>query len=268
MQYGIVSGGERSGTSAMMLALKQSGIPIIGFKFPITIKRKDGVTLDVGLWDGWDKAYNQIHDNPLGFWEIASITAKGLQKEHLRIGFDGDVAKVISSMLPVSDPSLVGKVVIMVRDPLRALPSRAKNLGFTSLDMFRLTALIRIHNELRAIEWLAKHGKEFRIVIYEELLNRPKKIVKGICKFFGRGDYKYGAKMIDRKLNKTEPITLKAKEIDEAVDFYKLCVNNDIKSILKINLKDLEVRILELNKLNNNPLGLKERQKNGKEKNS
>ena len=90
-KYIVVSGNKRSGTSAMMRALREAGFPIAGYKFPWVIMHKD---IGKSVSGGSDTPHEneKVLQNPLGFWESHPETSEGIKKD---TSIDGAVIKVI-----------------------------------------------------------------------------------------------------------------------------------------------------------------------------
>ena len=257
MQYNILSGWARGGTSALMTAIKQSGIPILGFKYPFkySFDRMDEdnkkviktVHRDGGLLE---PLRSSKLVNPTGYWEVPSICLKtGLQKDHYDLGFDGDVVKVLFNVVPPSNPDLINKVVIILRHPASVIRSQCKTKSEGSKKEVNLEEWTKIlsvgmlHNAVLSLKWFTKYGKEFKIIKYEDLLENPERELKKICDFLGRGSYKLGAQVIDRGLNRSKPIISSDKDFKEVIDFYKNPMDFD-----KYDLEELRKKIKKLDK--------------------
>ena len=162
----VVTGLRRSGTSMMMLALKESGIKIIGKK----------------MENEW---------NPLGFWEI-NETSRGIKHDM------GDVAiKIVADGFPYSDPKVIDKVIVMYRDPKKVLESMLKGNLFLKNQTERVVHknsvdLQRTFEVLKNIDHIT--------VDYEEMLEFPKENMTRVCRFLGQGNAE-GYKIVDPKLN-------------------------------------------------------------------
>lgn len=163
----IVSGTRRSGTSMMMLCLKEAGFKITG------------------------KAMGD-KGNPKGYWEIGATTSG------LKVEIDG-IVKVVSDAIYKSKPELIDKVIVMYRNPLKVIQSML-DIGIVS----NAKGLMEKNNldTTRTYEFI-QHIPHIT-VYYEEMLEDPEKEMKKVCEFLGGGDYKKGAKVVDPKLNKTK----------------------------------------------------------------
>ena len=64
-KFTIVTGVNRTGTSAMMYALMMAGVPICGFKHPIEIGKEESLKIDGGTYVPLKANLSQA--NPNGF---------------------------------------------------------------------------------------------------------------------------------------------------------------------------------------------------------
>jgi hypothetical protein len=246
--YNVVTGTKRSGTSAMMLALRQAGHPILGFRYPIILKRnKEVVVTNVGAFEpvGVEK-----EDNQNGFWEMGSITDKtGLLSEHKELGYSGDVIKIMASVFPLSDPMLINKTIVMARHPIDVIDSKTKCKSDprpVTDTKKRLMAMAYICNIGTLLKWLVSNSKEFMPVFYDEMIANPKATMKGVCEFLGRGNYRNAAKFIDKKLCHDHSTEMTFQEVSEAVSYYKLFKKHDIRSMIDYDLDGAFSRIKKL----------------------
>lgn len=252
-KYNIVSGWKRGGTSALMLALRQCGIPIMGFKYPIsyTIKHKDG-TLETEKDGGAffpikTREAKDKQDNPTGFWEIASLSVgSGLQEKWDGAGMDGDLAKIPFDHLTQTNEEMANKVIVILRNPLKVLDSQMKaGMLIDKENRIRTSALGMIYIAVQSIYWLAERKKNFYIMFYEDLLKNPKKELKRICEFFNRGDYKWGVRAIQKGLDRSKPLKRDYPELKELNAFYKgirdeyRCEQYDL-NVLRKRIEDLD----------------------------
>lgn len=256
-KYNVVTGWNRGGTSVLILALKQSGIPIVGFKYPFQFnfdyidlatkkrtkqrkKQDGGLLLPLEAYIGGN--------NPNGFWEVPSICLQeGLQKRHKNIGFDGDLIKVPSRVFPSCNPKLVDKVIVILRNPRKVLTSQMKTGRVKKKNRkkyVKVGALGMLYNMLLTFRWIKRNKKHHLLLYYEHLLESPKKVLHNVCKFLGRGESKFGARMIDKKLDRSKPVKSKCKELKTVIEFYNyaplIWQNYDPKKI--------KGRIIELEK--------------------
>jgi len=226
--YVACSGWNRGGTSALMSVIKEAGIPIVGFKYPYQFKfdyikgdqiLKQGVKKDGGLLIA-DEAVRKR--NPSGYWEIASICiGGGLQKEHEDIGEDGNVIKIPLDTLPSSDPEMIDKIVVILRNPLKVLGSMISIHGPEKQEeMIRVGSLGLIYNLMVSLEWIEKNKIKHIIVHYEDMIRKPIEFVEDICNFIGRGEHLWGAKIVERKLNRSKAIEKRYIEVERLEAFY------------------------------------------------
>lgn len=165
----IVSGLRRSGTSMMMLALKESGIPLIA------------------------KEMADEH-NPNGYWETQYVT-RGIKHD---MG-DGAI-KITADGFYFSDPDFIDKVIVMLRDPKIVLKSQL-NVGICRKGDEKRVAYKNSVDLQRTFEIL--ENIEHITVDYDEMLKHPKENMVRVCRFLGRGNAE-GYKIIDPKLNHYE----------------------------------------------------------------
>lgn len=78
-----------------------------------------------------------------------------------------------------------------------------------------------------AIEFLKENDKEYKVVQYEELLKDKYQVIKECCDFIGRGDYLYGVKIIDKKLNR-EVARNDLGDISELEKVVQLIINSKL----------------------------------------
>jgi len=255
-QYNAVVCWNRGGSSALMLALKQSGIPIVGFKYPwrftfdyVNLKtkkvEKTKVNKDGGLLE---PLKNVKENNPKGFWELSTVTSEtGMTEEFKDVGEDGDVVKISSRVFPSSDPDLINKVIVVARDPRKILASQMKcNDNLKDIDQeqyIRVASLSMIYNMGMVWKWIKRNKKRVMVVRYEQLLKDPKWILNVVHWFLERkGDLEWGAKVIDKKLDRVKPVKSKAKELEVLMDYYE---SNFTK---RFNLDKIKESIKELDK--------------------
>jgi len=119
MNFFCVSGLRRSGTSLMMLCLRTGGVPILGQKYAVHMNFNQPVS------------DNEKQGNPNGYWEMGGITClTGLRKNHLILGMDKDVIKVVADCLYYSEPETINKIIFMKRPPRYTMASLIKSETF------------------------------------------------------------------------------------------------------------------------------------------
>jgi len=217
-KYVVCSGWKRGGTSALMIALRQAGIPILGFKYPIFMRTPQG-KIEAGMMI---PLKDEDKDNPTGFWELPSIAKDiGLQKQHKDLGMDGDLVKIPFDTLFLSDPDFVDKIIIVLREPRKVIASRLKRESPDNIEVWiKSTATKMLSNAENAMNWIKQNKKQYRIVSYENLFKDPIKELRRIGYFLGRGNYMLGAKVIDEKLDRVKPAKSNCEELKKVEDFY------------------------------------------------
>lgn len=247
-KYLILSGWRRGGTSAIMGALRQAGIPVIGYRFPITLRNpntKQVEKTDVGTFD---VSARVAKDNPRGYWEFPTITLReGIRERWNNLGVGGELIKIPFETLTLSDPRMIEKTVIILRDPLSVIESRIKAPVPTenkTKRSKRITSLVMLYNAILSLRWLNKYKIPYYVIGYENLLKNPEKELGGVCKFLNRGDPKWGARDIEKKLNTSKPIENNYEETQMVKDFY-----NDILFNHRFEAYDLDKLLERINKL-------------------
>lgn len=173
----IITGLRRSGTSMLMLALKEAGITVIGDKF-----------------DRKKPTKKQLDGNPNGYWEVEGVCTEGLKE---KLGYKNDLVKVMFEALPESDPELINKAVAIFRKPKKVLASILKSNKIDYVDLFIKNLELDIIDTLDFLK-----DKEHIIVFYEDIIAKPEEEFKKICKFLKKGDPKKAASVVDKKLDR------------------------------------------------------------------
>lgn len=224
----IVCGSQRSGTSALMSAIRKMGIPTVGYKYPVMLQTNDGNMVDGGSEEPLNGDQTRFA-NPTGLWEVTTVCRGGL-----KYNIDGEVIKTISTTLPMSDPSCIDRCVYIIRDPRRAVISQ-KNLHPEAHEL-DVAILIWFYDNLKALHWLLNYHKTFKIVIYDELLSDPERVLTDIVGFINLGgNVQRGVQQINANLNRTAPST--EGDFRLADDLYETMVKRDIDKLSKYNLK-------------------------------
>jgi len=240
----VVSGCPRSGTSLMMLLLKEAlgEDRIIGDKFPQQ-KRKERLTTKPKdarqawrLYRATNEAnkeqstewFEQMKDmNPNGFWECP-YTTQGIywtrgRTQSLTELLDADkpsICKIVSQGLAKSDPKYVGKVIFMLRDPGSVAKSqerlqrrmevtdpanRAKRRDLLKGVTVNNTQMF-LTVTLMAAQWLKDHPDvPVHFVQYDQLLDDAAAVLAGVRDFLAEGDFTEAAKLIDPSLKRSAP---------------------------------------------------------------
>jgi len=225
-RFNVITGLRRSGTSMLMLSLRQSGIPTIGFRYSMD---KLEVEKDIKM------------GNPTGFWEVGIITKeRGLPPDCGWIGLPGDIIKVMCECLYKSEAKMVNKAVIIMREPSQMMTSILKWNDIKFKDMFIINTAMDL---IDSIGFLKFNKKQFIFTFYEDILSNPKQELKRICNFLGNGQYFKGAKWIQPKLNRSKK--KKYSELHYLETIYKLAKQNKVNEIINFQLK-LKIRGQEL----------------------
>lgn len=178
-----------------MYALRQSGVPVIGWKYAMFERNGKDVIIDCRPSD---KVKAQ---NPNGYWEAGSITVQtGIRKDHKEIGIEGDLIKITAEAFYLSEPEMVDKTIVMTRNPRNTLASMKKGGLFKTEDTEKAIAKC-ISDLRRTYDWLKIYRKNFLVVSYEKLLDNPEAEFQRVCNFIGRGDYKTASTFVNKGLN-------------------------------------------------------------------
>ncbi len=239
-KYNVISGWKRGGTSALMLALRQCGIPVIGHKFPFGYKTVTGKT-DTSVGSYFPIEEKTREDNPTGYWEVPDLANfNGVNEKWDKVGYDGDLIKAPFDVLNKSKVEMIDKVIIIIRDPRKVFTSQMK-AGMLTKDKIRISALQTLFIAVNSIYWLKEQQIPFYIILYEELLKKPEFQLEGCCKFLGRGDPKWGARVIRKGLDRSKKLHDRSKEMRRLVKFYK-----NLRNDSKCEVYDLKKMIEEI----------------------
>lgn len=254
-KYNIITGWNRGGTSALMFALRQAGIPVIGFAYPsrIELTKEEDKNIKINV-DSYSLALPKdiMHNNPNGFWEVPSICLEGgLSEQYEIIGMEGDLIKVPLDVLPMSSPKLVDKVVIILREPAKVIASQIKCKGVKKeKEYIKLASLGLMHNWFVSMDWIKKNKIKHHILYYENLLKHPYLTLGEVCDFLGRGNYESGAEVITKKLNRSKPVKSKSKEFKMIQNLYSKVKAG--KDYAEYDVKKIQKEFLRLGGLTKN----------------
>lgn len=232
--YNVISGLRRSGTSLLMLALRQSGIPAIGFRYSMDKMPPEQKTID---------------GNPNGYWEVGKVNTEiGLPEDADWLGMEGDIIKVMAECLYKSDPSKIIKTVMIFREPGRVVHSLLKHNYIDELKIWIVQSLFDVGDSL---DFLKTNNIPTKIVIYEDILKNPLQEMTAICEFIGRGDPEIAASWVKQSLSRTTKksypnIKLMKKvykyakigDIDAIIDFKKELKEEGSKLLTKYDKKN------------------------------
>lgn len=242
-KYIVVSGFRRSGTSAMMSALRWCGIPIIGYKYPISMKVRNGMSIDAGI--DIPIVQESAMRNPTGFWEVGNITRNALTDASVT-GYDGLCVKVVLDALFRSDPCIIDKVVMMVRHPRHVVDSYIKvEPKYNTADDVVGIIMSLIENFITVMKWMRNKNVMFKLVIFEEMLEDPVKILSDICDWVGRGEGKYATEIIKKRHVTAHGVEGSWKIMDEAEKIYQMCVDRHISGLLNYDVSHIQEKLNE-----------------------
>lgn len=231
INYNLVSGLRRSGTSLLMLCLRTGGVPILGQKFAVHTNFNTPIL------------ENELKGNPNGYWEMGGITClTGLRDNHLLLGMDKDVIKVVADCLYYSEPHTINKIIIMKRPPRYTLGSLIKSETFkeNQLGAYIEKATVDL---ARTMDFIYNFEKPFIVIEYDKLLNDPEKYLKKAHDFIEKGTPQ--PQVIDKSLKRTLPLEGEIEgmtRLEELIDTVKEDNEADFLSWVdkyKFDLKNL-----------------------------
>lgn len=275
MKMYVVSGCPRSGTSLMMhcLTVALGKDRLVGSKFPAEEVRRHALRqrpdetdeqhalrlyIDSLTKDKTDKEIAKMKDlNPNGFFEDGRFCVKGLTYNlstarlvhKIRTSTDpAPFGKIVSQGLPATDPTLVGRVIFMIRDPFSVAKSqeRLKRKGEVRLkdqevDLFgdepQHVPDMFIQVTLDAARWrLQNPDVPVLDVSYDDLVDMPVETLALVQEFLGEGDFPEAAKLINPRLRRSEPESenYPQEAWEDAGLVHKMFVAGEYKEMLKI----------------------------------
>lgn len=145
-----------------------------------------------------DRARQARDLNPHGFWEDTRYAVRGLAwRPGETLPPDDAVVKVVCRGLPGTDPSLVDKIVCILRHPRQVAKSQENFDRVPFATAAEEKQLGRVHDPrffLRvwgsAAAWIASHSDiPIHLVEYDALLADPAATLDGLRAFLGEGDF-------------------------------------------------------------------------------
>ena len=248
----VVSGCPRSGTSLMMDCMRTAfgEERILGFKWPQErnhAKKRPNESDEVfetrqyltkKMNPNADKDFEYAKAmNPNGFWEMA-YTVQGI-KWHLNMPYLGDkYCKIVSQGLVNSNPSFIGKVVYMLRNPRQVAKSQENLRRMTFVSVQEEQSLGKVHTPkmfinvtYQAALWiLANPQVPLHIMNFDDLLSNPDEEFEKLANFLGEGDFSNHP--IERKLNRSKPEEVENELWEYADTMYELMRKQDFKTVV------------------------------------
>ena len=237
MKYDIVTGLARSGTSAMMGCLREAGIPLAGYRYPIVLAfNKDDKN---PLCGGAEKPIdpNETRKNEKGFWEVSEVIKSGLKKDT----YSGSAIKVPCAAFVRSNPRYMRKVIMMVRPPRAVMTSMLRDVrnanAWGAQNVYREMAL----RQILTVKLIHKYRLPYEMIPYTELIEYPVDMLTCVCKALGRGDPKWGAKYIEKKYRRSNKKldTTECMELELNEWIYERLSENHIDDILQYDARPL-----------------------------
>lgn len=183
----------------MMRTLGLIGAPIIGDRFPqerrIEMLRKSDAAQALKKAEEIGEAAYRL--NPRGYYEIPGVVMRGLTSLRARGEyFGGRIVKIVAPGLPRTNPDLIWKGVLCLRDPRHVAESQRNLLSGVKVNSvhgwddprFNVDPQRYFLEMSHFMGYLKQQGKEFRdrflIVDYEEFLKKPAQILQDLILHF------------------------------------------------------------------------------------
>ena len=252
---GVISGCPRSGTSLMMLCLKNAigEDKIIGEKWPNRIKKgqneseenfqKRKYIRDFFKTEEEEKREKHSENmNPNGFWECR-YTVQGIQWHPNMPKIKDKYVKIVNQGLSRSDPDYIGKVLIMNRHPRKVAKSQENIIQMPMLSIDEKEN-IKVHTPkmycntfMSLSHWITNNKKEsnIKVIDYDDLVSTPNEILKEINLFFNEGDFSNHP--INSNLKRSNPEKIDHHLWEHAENIYELVKNYKWKEIVEYGQK-------------------------------
>ena len=234
-RYHVVTGVARSGTSAMMGSLREAGIPLAGYKYPIMLDFGPNEKLCGGAEKPIDP--NEVRKNEMGFWEISEVLKEGIQKNT----YSGALIKCPCQSFAHSKVHFIKKVVFMVRPPREQIASILKDVSFAKAwDPHAVYAEMCLR-QIYTVRFLEQYDIPWIVVQYEKLIDNPYFHINRVCEFFDRGDPEWGAKYIDpsKRRNNKKVNKLQGKYPDASIQLYNNLINGRIEEVVNMETDEM-----------------------------
>lgn len=180
--------------------------------------------------------------NPEGFWECA-FTVQGIiyqpqfnrLLQGIRTGKNFKVIKVVSQGMLNSDPQYIGKIIYMIRHPRKVAKSQERlkrGFDFTDpadgkiknafQDITIHTPEMYIQVTMQAAHWfLLNPRKKVLFVNFDDLQENPAEQCRKMKEFVGFGDYEKATKLVQPKLNRSNPEDIEHRLWEDAEYVYE-----------------------------------------------
>ena len=255
----VVSGVPRSGTSlAMLCTTKAIGEDrVLGSKFPrqqaIELKRgedesdkefelRSAIHARTVTQEVLDDFNASVDMNPNGFWECG-YSVQGFQYEPGVPDLSDKAVKIVSSGLHSTDPSMISRLVYMIRHPRSVAKSqeRIRRMQFMSAaDEAELgihTPEMFIRQSFMAAKWFIRNPEVPRLFVeFEDLVADPENVLRRLSDFTG---YDYSESPIEPRLQRSsKPEDQKEHFLFEyAMPIYQMMRRQDFEGVVRYYLE-------------------------------
>jgi len=227
-----VTGEPRSGTSLMMNILKETGLDIVGEKYP-NIKE--------------DREENMITLNEHGFWEIPGFVSRGAKHAAKYEYLYGKTFKIICRAMIQTDLKFINnidKIIFCLRNPREIMESQknlfsnvavATNNSWNDKNDKTEPMFDQYKNYIGRYVLLANRlnlWNKTLVVDYANMLSNPEKQIKKVCEFLGKEYRPELSNLVEKRLYRSSQI----KQYDKKAEFL-------YKTIKTLNTKKVENQI-------------------------
>jgi hypothetical protein len=150
--------------------------------------------------------------NPEGFYEVPGMTRFGITEKLLegmkRRGYDGDVIKLTTMGLLRSEPHLINKVVLCIRDPREVIVSQR---GQTNPATDKRNWDRYIIDQCCLFEQVT-NWEMFCVVDFSDLLANPSKEIERLCAFLNKLPLPAAVSSVKKNLYRSRKRKIKANK--------------------------------------------------------
>jgi hypothetical protein len=249
----VVSGCPRSGTSLMMLCLRNAfgEDSILGHEWPqlesLKKQRERRASESESEYEArlyliseylnsQEKEMQHFKNmNPNGFWECP-YTVRGCT---WHLGFpdiSGKIVKIVSQGLANTNPIYVDKVIMMTRHPRQVAKSH-ENLRKMTFIPYEEESKLKVHTPqmfcdvtVQACRWILQTGIIPYHVDFDDLIQNPDSTLAGVREFLGEGNF--SKHPVNPKLSRSNPEDIKHHLWEHASELYRLFLEKDYKGVV------------------------------------
>ena len=191
----VVSGEPRSGTSLMMMVLRELGFSIAGQQWPPNTDHKH---------------------NPLGQWEIERTVMHGTRQP-----IKEDAIKMVTSGLLRTNKILIDKIIFCIRDPREIVESTkmsGKTTRIVELGLGDPDRCYRYYNKMISLLFFDMGPKDWEkvlVVDHHDMLTDSANMIEGVSDFLNVEPTLSALSVIKPHLYRARPKTKINKESEE-----------------------------------------------------